>query len=318
MGGFAILGNLISWQASSTIIHSIMKAHLFPNNTEGKFTFRKIGPITKLLTDDRKSFVRPDCFDAQGEWSRLLQDQDDLLAIKVNTAGVVSWSSSGDHDSASVKKIIKKLITPINLPQDAMAHLPKTLVTNFQRFAPLVHISSASIEEALFKSIIRQVITAKQAKQIIHRFVTEFGKCYEYEGVICYCFPSASDVAEISLERLISCGLGFKAKRLKTIAKKILDDGLEISSSVTDNLNTLKELKGIGEWTARSSLCDFIGDWSIYPVDDLAVRTWAYRMWPEYPWPRDAEEFQHEWENVNGQYVSQITFYLLTVASLLA
>ena len=241
----------------------MVKVQPFPKNTEGEFTFKQIKSVSKLVTDDRRAFVRPDCFDSTGSWYRLLHEHGDLLAIKVNDSGVVSWSSSANHDSASVRRRIKKLIIPIELSENATTHLPEKLIMNFKRFAPLVHISSASIEEALFKSIIRQVITAKQAKKIIHRFVTEFGKCYEYEGITCYCFPSASDVVEISQERLISCGLGFKAQRLKSIAEGILDYGLYISSSVSANLSTLKEMKGIGEWTARSSLCDFTGDWSV-------------------------------------------------------
>lgn len=295
----------------------MMKVQPFPKSTEGKFKLEQIKSITRLLTNERSTFIRPDCFDAEGNWYRLLQEQDGLIAIKVDDSGAISWSSSANHDSASVKKIVRRLVVPINLPHDATIHLPKTLAMSFKKFAPLVHISSASLEEALFKSIIRQVITAKQAKKTIHRFITEFGKCYEYEGIKCYCFPSASDIVDISTERLISCGLGFKAQRIKNIAEGILNDGLQISSSVVDNLNTLKELKGIGDWTARSSLCDFTGDWSIYPVDDLAVRTWAYKMWAEHQWSRDPEEFQHEWKKVNGDYVSQITFYLLTVASLM-
>ncbi|MFJ8731235.1 hypothetical protein [Streptomyces bauhiniae] len=39
----------------------------------------------------------------------------------------------------------------------------------------------------------------------------------------------------------------------------------------------------IGPWTAAAA--DYTGDFSVYPHDDLAVRTWAEDR-PTYPWPR--------------------------------
>ena len=84
-----------------------MAVKYFPTSSEGEFKLEKIKPITKLLTPQRCTFVKPDYFDNEGNWYRLLQDNQGLIAVKINNSGIVSWSSSSNHDSAQVKNIVK-------------------------------------------------------------------------------------------------------------------------------------------------------------------------------------------------------------------
>ncbi|GAA1542125.1 hypothetical protein GCM10009730_58970 [Streptomyces albidochromogenes] len=40
-----------------------------------------------------------------------------------------------------------------------------------------------------------------------------------------------------------------------------------------------------GPWTGAAATADYTGDFSIYPRNDLAVRTWAAQIAPEPGWP---------------------------------
>ena len=94
-------------------------------------------------------------------------------------------------------------------------------------------------------------------------------------------------ILEIPLEELVSCGLGFKAKLIKNTITWIKEDGLQErlgNMSAEAAIENLQKMKGIGDWTARIVMCDLSGNWSLYPFDDLAVRTWAARLWPDRNW----------------------------------
>jgi len=293
----------------------------FPKDFSGTLKIEHTRSLKKLSTFERQSFVRPDCFDNNRNWYRLLDIEDSLTAVKITGSGFVIWGSHSPLTSKAIKTRVHQLVIPIELSDEAIAYLPKSLAENLKSLAPLVHIASASLEEALIKAIIRQVITAGHAKKLIHRFITRFGESYEYEGLVCYRFPTSERILEIPLEDLISCGLGFKAKLIKNIVEKLAKDGLREklgNTPVSLTFEHLQEIKGIGRWTAHTALCDTTGDWSLYPFDDLAVRTWASKLWPNRNWPTDPEDFRKEWENLNGNYVGQVTFYLLALATLIS
>jgi DNA-3-methyladenine glycosylase II len=293
----------------------------FPINFSGRLQINRTKTLAKLATLERQRLVRPDCFDNNRNWYRVLDIGQSLTAIKVTSLGCVIWSSHSSLNSKTIKSHINQLIIPVDLPDRAIAHLPTSLAEKLNNIAPLVHIASASLEEAIVKAIIRQVISAGHAKTLIHRFITRFGECYEYEGFLCYRFPTPERIIASPLEDLISCGLGFKAKLIKSVIEKLEEDGLRGmlgNASINTTLEHLQGIKGIGQWTAHITVSDITGDWSLYPFDDLAVRTWASKLWPNQGWPQSPKDFRKEWESINGIYVGQVTFYLLALAALLS
>ena len=202
-------------------------------------------------------------------------------------------------------------------PENALEHLPTRLAQQFIDLAPLVHISSPTLGEALIKGIIRQVISAAQARKVLHQFITSFGSRADYDGLIYYDFPTLETITSLSLEELTgTCGLGFKAKVVKLIAQKLLEENIEQQvlncSSSDEAILLLQQLKGIGPWTSHITICDFLHDWSQYPFSDLAVRKWAKLLWPEGDWPENEDAFEQAWRQINGAHTGLITSYLLT------
>jgi DNA-3-methyladenine glycosylase II len=169
----------------------------------------------------------------------------------------------------------------------------------------------------LLKAILRQVISATQAKKLLHRFVLEFGPAVEREGTRPSGFPSLEEIAALSPERLVACGLGYKARVLPRVAQDLLDAHLEeqiweLPAAVA--IERLERLKGVEPWTAHVTICDLRGDWSVYPYEDLAVRRWASRLWPGGDWPREEHAFLSAWQEVNGPSTGIVTCYLLALA----
>lgn len=109
-----------------------------------------------------------------------------------------------------------------------------------------------------------------------------------------------------------ACGLGYKAPRIPHIAQDLLDKLGSLSSE--EAVALLQTVKGIGRWTAGVAICDVRGDWSIYPFEDLAVRTWAARLWPGFHWPQDERAKMLAWQAIHGAYIGHITCYLLAHA----
>jgi DNA-3-methyladenine glycosylase II len=57
---------------------------------------------------------------------------------------------------------------------------------------------------------------------------------------------------------------------------------------------------------------DWSNDWALYPYGDLAVRTWARRAAPSYPWPTDEATFGNTWRMFTRTHLSLAT--VLTLA----
>ena len=244
-----------------------------------------------------------------------------LVAVKVLPSGVVDWKSTERIAEERVQRYLTRLLISIPFSLEASAQIPAPLARRFLEQAPLVHIASASLGEAVIKAVIRQVISAPQAKKLLHRFITQYGPTLEYGGATMYGFPSLACMVDLVPEALLSCGLGYKARIIPRIARDLLEQGWEeqlpqISTETAVTL--LQHVKGIGRWTARVAMCDLTGDWSVYPYEDLAVRTWARRFWPDVAWPRKETSFSEAWQEMHGRYTGLITFYTLAQASLAA
>jgi len=117
--------------------------------------------------------VRPDSFDERGRWHRLVEIDGTQVAFQLDPSGIFCWGSQERMEQRQIQRALDHLFLPLPFPKKAGAHLPEALATRFLRHSPLVHLASASLGEALIKAILRQVISAPQAKKLLHRFIVE-------------------------------------------------------------------------------------------------------------------------------------------------
>ncbi|MGW7463640.1 hypothetical protein ACWGJT_02780, partial [Streptomyces xantholiticus] len=70
-----------------------------------------------------------------------------------------------------------------------------------------------------------------------------------------------------------------------------------------------------GRGPAAAPAPDYTGDFSIYPHDDLAVRTWASQIAPAYPWPDKKDKaFGPLWTGWTG--TDRTALHTLTLSTL--
>jgi DNA-3-methyladenine glycosylase II len=295
--------------------------HLSSPASQGHFFLPSAQAVSRFADLSSQTLLHPDYFDEQGCWYRLLIMEETPCAIKVSPSGMVFWASLNPLEAGSVQRSIAQLFFSLPLPQDALLPLPQELGARFLQQMPLTHIASASLGEAVMKAVIRQVISALHAKKLLHRFVMRHGPSLEYEGTRYYGFPSLKAIASLSPEVLQADGLGYKSRLLPRIALDLLERQVEEqfpSLSPEAAVEALQQVKGIGRWTARVAVCDVTADWSVYPFEDLAVRSWAVRLWPEYAWPKNEQNFFVAWKEINGSSAGIVTFYLLAQPALTA
>lgn len=287
--------------------------------SQGRFWLPEAQAIFYFARSASRALLHPDCFDDQGCWSRLVDIEEKPVAIKVLPSGTLCWSSPEHIEEEQVKARLAQLFIALPLPQEALMVLPETLATRFRSQMPLTHMASPSLGEAVIKAVIRQVISASHARRLLHRFLTVWGPSLFDGETHSYGFPSLKQIAQLSSESLQAEGLGYKSRLLPRIASDLLEQHIEQQMTHLSHealVERLQQVKGIGRWTARVAVCDVTGDWSVYPFEDLAVRTWAARLWPEYAWPKNEKDFLSAWKEVNGIYAGVVTFYLLAQAQI--
>jgi DNA-3-methyladenine glycosylase II len=285
---------------------------------KGEFIIPYTQSLRHFCTETTQKLVYPDYFDHHATWYRLVFVDDKPVTIKVSPTGHVQWSCNETIEDTKVRDVVNRLLISFPLSDDVRALLPQELEARFRYLDPLVHITSLSLGEAIMKAIMRQAVTAGRARKLVDSFVRRYGEKQVDNGRTYYDFPTVEAIARIPLEELQAEGLGSKAKLVRETALYILEHDLEskvAKQSPTEALDVLTSIKGIGGWAAHIAICDLFADWSHYPFEDLAVRTWARKLWSGVQWPQDDQEFAAYWQQINGNQSGIVTFYLLSCAA---
>jgi DNA-3-methyladenine glycosylase II len=188
------------------------------------------------------------------------------------------------------------------------AELPETVPMivrrKLARLDGLQRFAAGCYWEALGTAVIRQVIRAGQARRLWHRLAGAMGDAGR--------FPSAERFLTVGDGELTDAGLGFKIRTLRTVAEACLAERRN-----WDRLGPVQlhdawlTLPGIGPWSAGAAIADLRNAWQLYPHDDLAVRTWAFRAFPESAIPTNPRSFLRCWTDWGGETVGTLTVLTL-------
>jgi len=131
--------------------------------------------------------------------------------------------------------------------------------------------------EGLASSIVLQQVSLKAAYAMLASLVQRLGRHVELEGELFSAFPTPLDVATAGLEALKACKLSTaKSSYISGIARLIVSGGLNLEElhqyPTPQLLSRLRELKGVGEWTAELSSLISYGRWEVVPAADLGLR----------------------------------------------
>jgi len=198
------------------------------------------------------------------------------------------------------------------LPEAGLDEIPE-LSLALTRLGAVARFRTSDLWDAIGTAVIRQVVRASQAKRLYQRFCETYGPRITGADDMPALFPPAETVAELRDEQFASVGLSFKRQALRDAAAAYLDHRTRWPCLPPGELvSELLQIRRIGPWTAGAAVADFTNDFTCYPYADLAVRTWAKRAAPSYPWPDDEQAFARLWQRLAGDQLANTT--LLTLA----
>ena len=138
--------------------------------------------------------------------------------------------------------------------------------------------TTPTVFEALVYSIVEQQISIKVARTIEERIARKLGDTLSLNGKIYSGFPSAKNIANVSINDIQGCGLSQrKAEYIWGAAKLIVDGKLDLEAfkSQEDSdriISELNAIKGIGVWTAELTVLRGMQRLDALPADDFGIR----------------------------------------------
>jgi DNA-3-methyladenine glycosylase II len=133
-----------------------------------------------------------------------------------------------------------------------------------------------SLWEAFVNAIAFQQVSLHAASAIVRRLITTLGQPVESEDTLSYVFPSAERVLGAEDELLRSAGLS--AGKLATLrragealASGAMSEAMLEERSSADAAALLRQIKGIGPWTATVILLRGLGRLDVFPMNDTSV-----------------------------------------------
>ncbi|HEY4004008.1 MAG TPA: hypothetical protein VGM60_02315 [Pseudonocardia sp.] len=190
---------------------------------------------------------------------------------------------------------------------------PTEMVAPLRESGVVARWRNPNLWDAISTAIVRQVVRAGQARNLYRRFCQAHGELIATRFGPSWLFPDPAVVLELPDSAFTEARMAFKRRPLQAAALAMLESGSKWSK--LDPMVLIDELRSvtrIGPWTARASVADFCGDFALYPVGDLAVRTWATRLAPGRAWPEDEPAFARAWTKLSGDQLCLWT--LLTLA----
>lgn len=154
--------------------------------------------------------------------------------------------------------------------------------------------------ELAVRAVLGQQITVRAATTLAGRFAGAFGDtaATPYAG-LARVFPAASTIAGLSIDEIAGLGIiAARARTIRALAQAIAEGGLRLDSSaeVEPTLEALRQIPGIGEWTAQYIAMRALAWPDAFPHTDYGVmkamketnpkrvlaRAEAWRPWRAY------------------------------------
>ena len=143
-------------------------------------------------------------------------------------------------------------------------------INNAIKAYPNLRILKQDFDQTLLSFIMSSVKNIASIRKSIRLLNQKFGKVINVDGIKFYLFPSTETLSEVSLNKLLETRIGFRAKHLKTSAKKLIEFSAsnnlkELSSDAVHK--TLKSFPGVGDKVADCVMIFSLGFDSITPLD---------------------------------------------------
>ncbi|MFI0192867.1 hypothetical protein ACH4PW_35690 [Streptomyces sp. NPDC017082] len=244
---------------------------------------------------------------------------DGTSARAVRTASGV-WVLARDHQGLRIDCVAgAEDVKPAVLNTDP-AHLPpatpQALRAGLVRLGVTQRLANPWLWDAITTAILRQVVRAEQARRLYRTWCARYGTVVDGPFGELAVAPSPAEVLSLADESFAAVGAKFHRTALRAAAEHYerQHEWWE-QAAPADLVVALTAVPRIGPWTARAAAADYTGDFSVYPHDDLAVRTWAAQIAPSHPWPdRTDKSFGPLWTGWAG--TDRTALHTLTLTTL--
>jgi DNA-3-methyladenine glycosylase II len=134
-----------------------------------------------------------------------------------------------------------------------------------------------TVWEALCNAIVFQQISLVAAAAIMQRLVLRYANGIRHAALTLYPFPQAATIASASDEDLRSLGLSRqKSSYLRAVARRCASAPPDVARlrelPIEEAVATLRELPGIGAWSAAVVLLRGCGRLDVFPGGDSGAR----------------------------------------------
>jgi len=173
---------------------------------------------------------------------------------------------------------------------------------------------SLTVFDALIDAICGQNIRFERLYVMMSRLTQMFGKPMQLGKVTYYAFPTPDQLAKAPLKTLQTCGLGYRAKFIKSITSIITKNKLNLGGlknlSLEEAQLQLMQLPGVGPYTADLALVLGVGRLDVLHLDLFAREV----LWTFYFHGREApnQELREFATQRWGCYQAYAGLYLMT------
>ncbi|MFS0692787.1 hypothetical protein [Streptomyces nitrosporeus] len=234
----------------------------------------------------------------------------------VSGVWVLRWDDDGLHMSCVQGTEDVKPVVVTTDPTCLPATVPSALRAGLLGLGSVQRPTNPSLWDAVTTAILRQVVRAGQARKLYRAWCTTYGTTLDTPHGELALAPSAERVLTLEEAQFAEIGAKFHRSALRAAAETY-ERNAEWwhRMDAPDLVGALVTIPRIGPWTASAAAADFTGDFSVYPHDDLAVRTWAAQIAPGHDWPDKKDKaFGPMWTGWTGS--DRTALHTLTLSTL--
>jgi DNA-3-methyladenine glycosylase II len=195
-----------------------------------------------------------------------------------------------------------------------LAHRDRRLAELADRFRGVKPPRFPTVFEALVNAFACQQLSLVVGLELLNRLAAVCDVGQRTGGQAHYAFPSPHDVARVTPARYHAIGFSRqKVRALLTLARHIDRGDLDVERLVRDGdqeaAARLRELRGVGRWTAEYVLLRGLGRLHVFPGDDVGAQK-SLGRWLGRPGPLDYDDVTRALEKWRP-YAGMLYFHLL-------
>ena len=195
--------------------------------------------------------------------------EDRVIKIKQQGNKLLIWSSLTTNLEQAVSKYFD-LNKDYSFLEKEIAKIDKNVEESL-KYSSGIRI----LNQPLFETIISYIISANNNIKWISRSVKDisrkYGKKVLFEKNEYYLFPTLEEIANITIDDLLECGTGFRARYIKNVINYFLDNKsflMNLENMDTENARkSLMSLMGVGPKVADCILLFSLKRGEVFPID---------------------------------------------------